>query len=37
VHTKVDFASKGARTEMRHMYKKDEKPKGPISGVMIKP
>ncbi len=36
-----DFAvadAKGARTEMcAYMYKKDEKPKGPISGVMIKP
>ena len=36
-----DFAvadAKGARTEMcAYMFKKDEKPKGPISGVMIKP
>jgi N4-(beta-N-acetylglucosaminyl)-L-asparaginase len=36
-----DFAvcdAKGARTEMcAYMYKKDEKPKGPISGVMYKP
>jgi N4-(beta-N-acetylglucosaminyl)-L-asparaginase len=36
-----DFAvadAKGARTETcAYMFKKDEKPKGPISGVMIKP
>jgi len=36
-----DFAvadAKGARTEMAaYMFKKEERPKGPLSGVMIKP